>query len=229
MKQTLKIIFGIALIAVGLLWILSVFGIFSFEFSTEGWWTIFIIVPCLFGLFTDKDKVGPCIGIGMGILLFLAARNIITWQEMGQLAIAVVLIGAGVWLLLFKNRCHHGEFEQTNIIRDGKEILHIQSSFGKQSLSFAGKKFEGADVDSSFGALTLDFYGADIADGAFLNLNVGFSGVNIIVPEGMSVQIAVTSGFGGVTDNRRSKVDTGTSPRLIITGKVGFGGVEIKN
>ena len=229
MKQTLKIIFGIALIAVGLLWILSVFGIFSFEFSTEGWWTIFIIVPCLFGLFTDKDKVGPCIGIGMGILLFLAARNIITWQEMGQLAIAVVLIGAGVWLLLFKNRCHHGEFEQTNIIRDGKEILHIQSSFGKQSLSFAGKKFEGADVDSSFGALTLDFYGADIADGAFLNLNVGFSGVNIIVPEGMSVQIAVTSGFGGVTDNRRSKFDTGTSPRLIITGKVGFGGVEIKN
>ena len=229
MKQTLKIIFGIALIAVGLLWILSVFGVFSFEFSTEGWWTIFIIVPCLFGLFTDKDKVGPCIGIGMGILLFLAARNIITWQEMGQLAIAVVLIGAGVWLLLFKNRCHHGEFEQTNIIRDGKEILHIQSSFGKQSLSFAGKKFEGADVDSSFGALTLDFYGADIADGAFLNLNVGFSGVNIIVPEGMSVQIAVTSGFGGVTDNRRSKVDTGTSPRLIITGKVGFGGVEIKN
>lgn len=229
MKQTLKIIFGIALIAVGILWILSVFGIFSFEFSTEGWWTIFIIVPCLFGLFTDKDKVGPCIGIGMGILLFLAARNIITWQEMGQLAIAVVLIGAGVWLLLFKNRCHHGEFEQTNIIRDGKEILHIQSSFGKQSLSFAGKKFEGADVDSSFGALTLDFYGADIADGAFLNLNVGFSGVNIIVPEGMSVQIAVTSGFGGVTDNRRSKVDTGTSPRLIITGKVGFGGVEIKN
>lgn len=229
MKQTFKIIFGLALIAAGLLWILSVFGVFAFNFSTEGWWTIFIIVPCLFGLFTDKDKVGPCIGIGMGILLLLAARNIITWQMMWQLGIAVMLIGLGVWLLLFKNRCHHGEFEQTNIIRDGKEILHIQSSFGKQSLSFAGKKFEGADVDSSFGALTLDFYGADIADGAFLNLNVGFSGVNIIVPEGMSVQIAVTSGFGGVTDNRRSKVDTGTSPRLVITGKVGFGGVEIKN
>ena len=229
MKQTFKIIFGIALIAVGLLWILSVFGIFSFDFSTEGWWTIFIIVPCLFGLFNDKDKVGPCIGISIGVLLFLAARNIITWQEMGQLAIAVVLIGVGVWLLFFKDWRHHGEFAQTTISRDGKEIMKIQSSFGKQSLSFAGKKFEGADVDSSFGALTLDFYGADIADGAFLNLNVGFSGVTIIVPDGMAVQITVTSGFGGVSDNRRSKMDAGTSPRLVITGKVGFGGVEIKN
>ena len=229
MKHTFKTVFGLALIVAGLLWILSVFGVFSFDFSTEGWWTLFIIVPCLFGLFTDKNKVGPCIGIVMGVLLLLAARNIITWQMMWQLGIAVAVIGLGVMLLFFKDWRHHGEFEKTTIIRDGKEILKIQSSFGKQSLSFAGKKFEGADVDSSFGALSLDFNGAIIADEAFLNLNVGFSGVTIIVPEGMSVLIAVTSGFGGVTDNRRSKVDANTSPRLVIMGKVGFGGVEIKN
>ena len=186
-------------------------------------------MPCLFGLFTDKDKVGPCLGIGIGVLLLLAAKEVITWQMMWQIGLALVVIGIGVRLLFFKDWNHHGTFEQTVINRDGKDIRRIQSSFGKQRLSFAGEKFEGADVESSFGGLTLDLSGADLADDAFLNLNVGFSGVTIIVPESLPVQIAVTSGFGGVTDNRRSKVDAGAAPRLTIMGKVGFGGVEIRN
>ena len=74
----------------------------------------------------------------------------------------------------------------------------------------------------------MNLKGADIADGAFIDLNVGFAGVTIIVPEDLAVQISVTSGFGGVSDNRRNKVNTGT-PLLIVTGKVGFGGVEIRN
>ena len=70
--------------------------------------------------------------------------------------------------------------------------------------------------------------GAEISADAFIDLNVGFAGVTIVVPEGLSVKIAVSSGFGGVTDNRRTRTET-SSNSLIITGKVGFGGVEIRN
>lgn len=228
MKQAFKIVIALALIAAGVLWILSILGVLSFEFSTKGWWALFVIVPCLFGLFTDSNKVGPIIGICVGVLLFLAARDIISWQMMWQIALALLVIGFGLQLLFFKGGCHHEVSECRTISRDGKDIRHIEFSFGKQILSFAGEKFEGADVESSFGALTLDLRGADIADQAFIDLNVGFSGASIIVPEGLAVKIAVNSGFGGVSDNRRTKVDSGT-PLLIITGKVGFGGVEIRN
>lgn len=228
MKSTGKIVLGLALIAAGVLWILSILGVFSFEFSTKGWWTLFIIVPCLFGLFSDKDKVGPCIGIGIGVLLLLAARDVITWNMMWQIGLALVVIGFGVQILLVRNWSRHGVYESKTITRDGKDIRRIESSFGRQSVSFAGEKFEGIDVQSSFGGLTLDLNGADIADGAFIDLNAGFCGVKIIVPEGLAVKIEVSSGFGGVTDKRRTKVDAGT-PCLIITGKVGFGGVEIRN
>ena len=118
--------------------------------------------------------------------------------------------------------------ELETINRDGKDIRRIESSFGKQDLSFAGERFEGADVQSSFGGLTLNLREAVIEGEAFIDLNVGFSGVEIIVPEGLAVKVCVSSGFGGVSDNRRTKVTTGT-PLLIITGKVGFGGVEIRN
>jgi len=230
MKQVLKIVLGLALIAAGVLWILNLTGVISFEFSTKGWWALFVIVPCIFGLFSDTDKVGSCLGIGIGVLLFLAARDVITWNQMWQIGLALVVISIGVRLLFFKESwCHKTVCEQETVSREGKDIRVIDTSFGKQSLSFAGEKFEGADVKSSFGGLVLDLTGADIADGAFIDLNVGFAGVAIIVPEGVAVKISVNSGFGGVQDNRRNKAETNCSATLIITGKVGFGGVEIKN
>ena len=63
---------------------------------------------------------------------------------------------------------------------------------------------------------------------AVLNLNVAFGGVTIIVPDGMPVKLAASSAFGGVSDNRRNKIDSG-SPSLVINGKVAFGGVEIRD
>lgn len=228
MKHTLKIVLGLALIAAGVLWMLSIAGILVFEFSTKGWWALFVIIPCLFGLINDKDKVGPCVGIGVGVLLFLAARDIITWNMMWQMGLALAIIGFGLQMLLFKGWNHEGQYECQTISRDGKSIRRIESSFGRQDVTFAGELFEGADVQTSFGGLTLNLKGADIAPEAFIDLNVGFGGVTIIVPEGLAVRIAVNSSFGGVTDNRRNQVNSG-SPLLLLTGKVGFGGVEIRN
>ena len=228
MKQSFKIFIGLALIAAGLLWVLNLVGVLNFDFSTRGWWTLFIIVPCVFGLFTDRDKVGPCMGIGWGVLLLLAVREVITWDMMWQIGLALMIIGFGIKILFFKGCQNHGVCEQKSISRDGKDIRRIETSFGKQDISFAGERFEGADVQTSFGGLSLNLKGADIADQAFIDLNVGFAGVSIIVPEGLAVQISVNSGFGGVSDKRFQKVGTGT-PLLIITGKVGFGGVEVRN
>ena len=228
MKKASKIIFGLALIAAGILWILSIVGVLDCEFSTKGWWTLFIIVPCLYALFTDNNKVGPCIGICIGVLLLLATREIITWEMMWQIGLALIVIGFGIQLLFFKKFSCHGVYEEKIISRDGKDIRHIESSFGKQVLTFAGQKFEGVDVESSFGSLTLDLRDAIIEDGAFIDLEASFGGVTIIVPEGLAVKTAMSSGFGGVTDNRRTKVESGT-PCLSIIGTVGFGGVEIKD
>lgn len=229
MKQSFKIVLGLALIAAGVLWALTILGILTFDFSTKGWWTLFIIIPCIFGLFNDRDKVGPFIGIAVGVLLLLAARDVISWNIMWQLALAAMIVGFGLKLLFFKNVCQpQGNCELKTISRNGKEIRRIETSFGKQEISFRGEKFEGADVHTSFGALILDFRGAEIAPEAFVDLNVGFAGATIIVPDGLAVQLAVSSGFGGVKDDRRNKVATG-SPLLVITGNVGFGGVEIKD
>lgn len=231
MKQTSKIVLGLAFIVAGIIWILNIIGILPITFSTKGWWALFIIIPCLLGLLSDTgDRVGHVVGIGMGVLLLLAARDVITWNMMWQIGLALMIVGIGIQLLVHKKGCwgHEGSYEHKTIFRDGMNVHRIDSSFGRQNISFAGEKFEAAEVHTSFGGLELSLKGAEIAEQAFIKLNVGFSGVTIIVPDGLAVQISVNSGFGGVSDKRYTKVNTGT-PLLIITGEVGFGGVEIRN
>ena len=230
MKQSVKILLGLVLIAAGVLWILNITGVFSFVFSTKGWWTLFIIVPSILSLINGNDKWGPCIGIGWGVLLLLASRSVISWNLMWQIGLAMMIILLGLQLILRKGSSNSEVSQLKTISRDGKEIRRIESSFGKQNLSFSGEKFEGADVECSFGSVTLDLNGALMEADSIIDLNVGFSGVVIVVPQNMPVKIIVNSGFGGVNDNRRVKVlDSAGAPTLYITGKVGFGGVEIRN
>ena len=47
MKNITKILWGTALIAVGGIIALNAFGITDIELFFDGWWTLFIIVPCL--------------------------------------------------------------------------------------------------------------------------------------------------------------------------------------
>ena len=228
MKHSFKTILGLLLIIIGVIWILNLAGVPGFDFSTRGWWTLFIILPCLAALLRGKEIIGPCIGIGVGVLLLLADRGVIGWNTMWQYALALLVVGFGIRILFFKNFCDPKVQEYKTISRDGKDIRRIESAFGKQHLSFAGEKFEGADVQVSFGGLTLDLRGAEITGEAVIDLSVGFSGVVIIVPEGLAVKTALSNGFGGVTDKRYTKTDCG-EPAIVLIGNVGFGGVEIRN
>jgi len=233
MKNALKAIFGLALIAAGIVWALTVLNVITIDFSLTGWWAIFVIVPCIIGLFTDKDKIGPLMGIAVGVLLFFAARGAITWVMFGQLALAVMVVGFGIKLLFFRGEyfdgMRHGKgiCKDTLIDREGKNIRSVEFSFGKQNLSFDGEKFEGMDVKCSFGAIHLDLRNAVIENDAEIKVESSFSGVVIYLPENLVVKTAINCGFGGVTDNRRVKPLSG-SPVLFITGSVGFGGVELK-
>ena len=58
MKKTTSIIWGIALVAIGVVLGLNAFGVTDIELFFDGWWTLFIIVPSAVGLFREKDKTG---------------------------------------------------------------------------------------------------------------------------------------------------------------------------
>ena len=224
-----KTIGGIALLLLGIGLMLEVTHVIDFNF--EGWWTAFIIIPCLISFFNSQNKTLSLIGVGTGVLLLLAARDIIPWSEFWRYLICIVFILWGL-MLLFGNR-HSSEpdkkavDELKKIDQDGRSIRQINASFGKQSYDFAGQRFEGARVQCSFGFVGIDLRGADLLDGAVIDVDCSFGGMEIRVGDDVLVRNTIDASFAGVDCKDHLQYPERTKT-LYVKGHCSFGGIEIK-
>ena len=225
MKRTSKIIGGIALVAFGIVWALELLDVISI--SLEGWWALFIIVPCFINIFNDRRKAGAIIGCGIGILLLLAARSIIPWNDIWKYMLCLVAVVWGLTLLFFSNkkssdRRHNSEQAAPVVLDDNIEV-----NFGKQEYSYDGQTFEGADVHVSFGFVGLDLRDADIRDGAVINVDCSFGGIQIRLPKGVCINNRIDTTLAGVDCDCCTQPTDGAKT-IYLKGHCNFGGIEIK-
>ncbi len=232
MDNNSKIIGGVVLLLLGVGLLLEVTHVFDFTF--EGWWTAFIIIPCLIGFFNSKNKTISLIGVGVGVLLLLATRGIIPWNEFWRYLVCVVFIIWGIMLIFSRkssssyssaNKKHIDELKQ--IEQDGHAIRQINVSFGKHEYEFTGQHFEGAKVQTSFGFVGIDLRDADILDGAVIDIDCSFGGMEIRVGNDVQVQQSIEASFAGVEcKDYLQRPDCAKT--LYIKGRCSFGGIEIK-
>ena len=231
MNRTSRIIFGIALLALGIGWALEITGIISIQL--DGWWTLFIIIPCFIALFSSHDKTPQLTGLGIGILLLLATRGIILWNDFWKYVICLVCVIWGIALILNRGKKLGSNPDRTTvnelkkIDQHGREIRQINVSFGKQLFEFVGQRLEGAEVRTCFGFAGLDLRGADILDGAIINVECSFGGMEIRAGNDICVKTAIESSFAGVECHHNTMPDD-AAKTIYIKGKCSFGGIEIK-
>ena len=99
-RNTSAILVGALLILVGLGIVGRSFGLFNFSF--DGWWTVFIIVPCLLGLINGDggSRTGSLIGLGLGVLLLCCARGWVPWRMFAPTLLAVALVAIGLGMII---------------------------------------------------------------------------------------------------------------------------------
>ena len=85
MKKFQNSIIGILLIIVGTILGLNAFHITHINLFFEGWWTLFIIIPSLCGIFTERDKTASLIGLFIGFYLLLSCQGIISFHFLWKL------------------------------------------------------------------------------------------------------------------------------------------------
>ena len=102
MKNFGNIMWGLVLILLGVIIGTNVLGLTDINIFFDGWWTLFIIIPCLIGLVKEREKTGSIIGILIGIILLLCCQNILDFETMWKLIIPAVLIIVGA-SFVFKN------------------------------------------------------------------------------------------------------------------------------
>ena len=107
MKKFRSVIWGIVLIAAGLLLELNALNVTHLDLFFDVWWTLFIIVPCTVGLFTEREKTGNIIGILVGVFLLLCCRDILSFSMLWKLLLPTVIVIIGLKMVftgLFGNK-----------------------------------------------------------------------------------------------------------------------------
>ena len=89
---------GVALVIVGSGVGGEALGLWNFELFFNGWWTFFIIVPCLVNIFESGIKRSNTIGVTIGVLLLLSSWNIIP----EDLVVPILLIVIGAVLIFIR-------------------------------------------------------------------------------------------------------------------------------
>ena len=157
------------------------------------------------------------IGLIIGIVLLLAARDIIDFALIGHLILPIILILLGL-LIMFKR-----DDKDFVITKEYDRDKEIEVTFSNQTITI-DEEFGSRKSSAVFGKLTLDLTKSKIKKDTNIKLEAVFGSIILILPEGLDVKLRSTPIFGGVSNNYSS---TG-SKTIYIEADAIFGGVTIK-
>ena len=229
MKHIKPIIWGVAIIALGIIFGGNALGLFDLNIFFDGWWTLFIIVPSVIGLITEKEKFSSLAFLIAGILLLLAAQDVFSYEVAWKAILAVVLILVGIFVI-FKSIAHSDNAKEVekkvNESKDDKKMDSQMAVFSGNDRTYNNETFQGSNLTAIFGGVELDLRNAKFTKDTVIKAFALFGGIDIIVPE--DVQVKIKSGFifGGISDDRKSTSTKGKYT-IYLDAAGGFGGVTI--
>lgn len=205
MKKIENTVIGLILIIIGVIIGLNAFHITNIDLFFDGWWTLFIIVPCFFGLFKDQDKTGNIIGLIVGIYLLLYCQGLINFQFAWKLVVPVIFVLIGL-KMIFKDTFNKKKPRQN--IYDNQ--LYI-----------------GGNYDVTFNGLILDLSNAYLNEKTNITISTLFGGVDLYLPDDVNIQIQSSNFLGGVDLHKRENKRENTKV-IYLNARCIFGGINIK-
>lgn len=222
MKKFTSILWGIALIAAGVIFALNNMNITNIDIFFDGWWTLFIIIPCTVGLFTERNKSGNLLGLAFGIFLLLCAQDILEFSLLWKLLFPAMVVYVGCRLVfsnLFRKREKRALEIEINV-GDGNTAI-----FGGREVRYAGQVLSDTSLTAIFGGIDCDLTSAVIEKDCTINIAAIFGGIDLRIPPNVNVRTDITGIFGGA-DNQLTQHIPG-APTVYVRGACIFGGLDI--
>jgi predicted membrane protein len=225
MKKTSNILWGLVLVALGVIFALNALDIADFNIFFDGWWTLLIIVPAVIGLFTESEKTGNVICIIIGAMLFLWCRDILDFSTMWKLIIPAIIVVIGLKLIfrgIFGNKANE---MMKKMKSEGKTPRSGFAAFSENKMNFDGEVFEGAELNAIFGGIECNLTNAVIEKDQAIQATAIFGGIDIFVPENVNVKVDSFNIFGGASNKSHSNPE---APTIHVNAICLFGGIDIK-
>lgn len=97
MKKTdSKIIWGILFVLFGLVIALKELNFIPFSIFFHGWWTLFIIIPCMVQIISGRPTKSSFIWLVIGVLLFCYVNGYFEIKDLGTFLVSGICIVVGV-------------------------------------------------------------------------------------------------------------------------------------
>jgi len=225
MKKLSSVIWGIVLIAGGAIFALNALNITNIDIFFDGWWTLFIIVPCAVGLFTEREKTGNIIGVAVGVFLLLCCQGVLSFSMLWKLLVPAIVVIIGLKMVftgIFGNKANE---IIAKIKQNGGETKVGCATFSGCELNYDGEVFEGAELTAVFGGVDCNLKNAIIEKDCAIQVSAIFGGIDILVPDNVNVKVSSNCIFGGISNKTALHKE---APTIYVSGTCMFGGVEIK-
>lgn len=225
MNKISNCLWGLVFIIVGVIFGLNALNITDINIFFNGWWTLFIIIPCFIGLFKEEDKSANLIGLIIGICLLLGCLDLVEFDLIWKLMVPTILVMIGL-SFIFKDIFNSKIKKKMKKINKNKNNEYY-AIFGSQNIEFAKEEFSGCDLSAVFGGVKCDLRDSIIKEDTVINASSIFGGITIYAPDNVNIKIISTPIFGGVSDERKTKVKDAKNT-IYINAISMFGGIEIK-
>ncbi|MBQ6461409.1 hypothetical protein IJJ36_03195 [Candidatus Saccharibacteria bacterium] len=230
MKQTRPIVWGIAIIALGVIFGGNALGLFNFDIFFDGWWTLFIIIPSAISLVTEKEKLSSLGFLIAGVILLLAAQKVFDYDVAWKAILAVFLIIAGTTIIIKSVFRSKNDQEVAKKIKEAeKEDKPMDSQiavFSGSDRVYNDEVFQGAFLTAVFGGVNLNLKKAKFEKDTIIKAFTLFGGIDIVVPDDVKVKLKSGFIFGGLSDERKNATEKGKYT-IYIDAAGGFGGITI--
>lgn len=230
------IILGLLFLVIGAGYLAKVLGfIDGFTIFFDGWWTLFIIIPCFCGLFgRNGGKVGNLIGIAIGLFLLLMAQDVLNGERLWALLAAAICVLIGVNLMLpkskkeksgddhvYTDRFDRGErVAADTTVQSG--VVHVTDAEVVEDAVY--REAEGVNDESEGFFETHHETYENAGDMDKVVCSAVFSGREIRVDNSVFTGADLSALFGGVDLNLKNAV---IQKNVTIDVKAVFGGIDI--
>jgi len=219
-----RIIVGLIVMWVGLLWTLDNLNILESE-PILRWWPVAVVwvgIAKLFGLWTHRHLVWGSAFVAVGFLCLLNTLGVVAIQVWDLWPVALIAVGLSLVSRAFT--------PGGAALGDERAVANSLFAFlSGVERKVSSQSYPGGYVTAIIGRVEIDLTGAKpVEGGAVLDVFVAWGGVYVKVPDHWKVINEVNVVMGGIHDKTRVPPPDARDT-LILRGLVIQGGMELSN
>lgn len=228
------LIWGLLFVVVGIIFGGNALNIWSINVFFPGWWTLFLIIPCVVSIIKYGFNWGSGMLVIIGLILLFDELNIINNIIIWRLVFPLILVMIGISIMASFFRGVDKKSFDINDYSKSKDYRYDLNQYPKYTAILGGGNYKnntedlkGIVVEAILGGLEIDLRDAKITEDILLDLTAVLGGIEIFIPD--NVMVEVVSGvpiLGGFEHKINRNVISG--PKVKIKYTVVLGGIEIK-